>query len=163
MPLTDLEVKAAKPRQGIIKLSDGGGLQLWVTPHGAKRWRLAYRFGGVQKVIALGVYKTKGGTSQSEARAAREEAKKLLADGQVPAFVKRLAKATKATASANTFEVVAGELLEKKRREGKADRTVGKFEWLMTLARPTIGASHCRDNRSGGSRRASRCRSAWPA
>jgi len=35
-------------------------LQLWVTSDGAKRWRLAYRFGGVQKVLALGVYK-KGG------------------------------------------------------------------------------------------------------
>jgi len=60
MPLSDLEVKAAKPGQGVIKLSDGGGLQLWVTSDGAKRWRLAYRFGGVQKVLALGVYK-KGG------------------------------------------------------------------------------------------------------
>jgi len=78
--------------------------------------------------------------SLSEARAAREEAKKLLADGQDPAFVKKLAKATKATASANTFEAVAAELLAKKKREGKADRTVVKFEWLMTLARPTIGA-----------------------
>jgi integrase len=56
------------------------------------------------------------------------------------AFVKKLAKATKATASANTFEALAGELLEKKRREGKAYRTVGKFEWLMTLVRPAIGA-----------------------
>jgi integrase len=139
MPLSDLEVKAAKPGQGVIKLSDGGGLQLWVTSDGAKRWRLAYRFGGVQKVLALGVYK-KGGVSLSEARAAREEAKKLLADGQDPAFVKKLAKATKATASANTFEAVAAELLAKKKREGKADRTVVKFEWLMTLARPTIGA-----------------------
>jgi integrase len=140
MPLTDLEIKAAKPGQRIIKFSDGGGLQLWVTPDGAKRWRLAYRFGGAQKVVALGVYKTKGGMSLSEARAAREEAKRLLAGGQDPAFVKKLAKVTKATASANTFEAVAGELLEKKRREGKADRTVVKFAWLMTLARPTIGA-----------------------
>ena len=120
MPLSDLEVKAAKPGQGVIKLSDGGGLQLWVTPDGAKRWRLAYRFAGVQKVLALGVYK-KGGVSLSEARAAREEAKKLLADGQDPAFVKKLAKATKATASANTFEAVAAEFLE--RSGAKARRT----------------------------------------
>ena len=139
MALTDMGIRMAKPSPRLAKLSDGKGLQLWITPDGAKRWRLAYRFAGVQKVLALGVYK-KGGMSLSEARAAREEAKKLLASGQDPAFVKKLAKAAKATASANTFEGVAGELLEKKRREGKADRTVVKFEWLITLARPAIGA-----------------------
>jgi hypothetical protein len=46
MALTDLAIKHALPGSKIIKLSDGGGLQLWVTPDGAKRWRLAYRFGG---------------------------------------------------------------------------------------------------------------------
>jgi integrase len=30
--------------------------------------------------------------------------------------------------------------LEKKRREQKADRTIVKFEWFMSLARPAIGA-----------------------
>ena len=37
-------------------MSDGGGLQLWITPDGAKRWRLGYRFGGAQKALALRVY-----------------------------------------------------------------------------------------------------------
>jgi hypothetical protein len=44
MPLTDLAIKRALAGPKIIKLSDGGGLQLWLTPDGAKRWRLAYRF-----------------------------------------------------------------------------------------------------------------------
>jgi hypothetical protein len=55
MPLTDLAIKRARPGTKIIKLSDGGGLQLWITPDGAKRWRLAYRIGGVQKTLAIGV------------------------------------------------------------------------------------------------------------
>jgi hypothetical protein len=33
----------------------------------------------------------------------------------------------------------AAELLEKKRREAKADRTLEKMEWLPSLARPAIG------------------------
>ena len=49
MPLTEAAVRAAKPGPKIVKLSDGGGLQLWITPDGAKRWRLAYRFGGPKK------------------------------------------------------------------------------------------------------------------
>ena len=43
MALTDMEIRAAKPSARIVKLSDGGGLQLWLMPDGAKRWRLAYR------------------------------------------------------------------------------------------------------------------------
>jgi len=48
MALNDLAIKRAKPGPKIIKLSDGHGLQLWITPDGAKRWRMAYRFGGAQ-------------------------------------------------------------------------------------------------------------------
>ncbi|MFY9834752.1 MAG: Arm DNA-binding domain-containing protein, partial [Methylocystis sp.] len=101
MPLTDMEIRTAKPGARLIKLSDGGGLQLWIMPDGAKRWRFAYRLGGAQKLLAIGVYPA---TGLREAREAREEAKRLLADGQDPAFVKKVAKAAKATASANTFE-----------------------------------------------------------
>ena len=40
MLLTDLAIKRALSGPTIVKLSDGGGLQLWLTPDGAKRWRL---------------------------------------------------------------------------------------------------------------------------
>ncbi len=136
MPLTDVEIRAAKPGARIVKLSDGGGLQLWIMPDGAKRWRFAYRLAGLQKVLAIGVYPA---TGLREARDSREAAKRLLGEGQDPAIAKKLAKAAKASASANTFDAVAAELLDKKRREGKAVRTMGKVEWLLSLARPAIG------------------------
>ena len=136
MILTDAKIRAAKPGARLVKLSDGGGLQLWITPDGAKRWRLAYRLAGAQKSLAIGVYPA---TGLQVAREARKDAKRLLADGQDPAFVKKLAKATKATASANTFEAIAAELLDKKRREGKADQTLSKVEWLLSFARAAIG------------------------
>lgn len=44
MPLTDTVVRQAKPGDSTLKLSDGGGLQLWIEPRGSKLWRLAYRF-----------------------------------------------------------------------------------------------------------------------
>ena len=58
MALTDAECRAARPAAKLQKLTDGGGLQLWVQPSGARLWRLAYRFGGKQKLLALGVYPT---------------------------------------------------------------------------------------------------------
>jgi integrase len=137
MSLTDMEIRAAKPGARLVKLSDGGGLQLWIMPDGAKRWRFAYRFGGGQKLLAIGVYPAIG---LREAREARDEARRRLAGGMDPSHAKQLAKAAKATASANTFDAIAIELLDKKRRELKADRTLGKLEWLLSLTRPALGA-----------------------
>jgi hypothetical protein len=47
MALGDAKIRAAKPRAAIIKLSDGNGLQLWITPARGKgkHWKLAYRYG----------------------------------------------------------------------------------------------------------------------
>ncbi len=57
MPLTDTFVKQIKHsgRPAGDKHSDAQGLYLHVKEAG-KYWRLAYRFGGKQKTLALGVY-----------------------------------------------------------------------------------------------------------
>jgi integrase len=137
MALTDLAIKRALPGAKIMKLSDGGGLQLWITPDGAKRWRIAYRFGGSQKTLAVGVYPDVG---LRDARDAREDARKTLARGDDPLLVKRAAKAAKAKEGSNTFTAIAGELAEKKRREKKAAATMRKFDWFMTFAFPALGS-----------------------
>ena len=56
--LNDTRVCNAKRADRPIKLSDSGGLHLLVQPNGSKLWRLAYRFGGKQKTLAIGVYPT---------------------------------------------------------------------------------------------------------
>ena len=137
MALTDLAIKRALPGAKIMKLSDGGGLQLWITPDGAKRWRIAYRFGGSQKTLAVGVYPDIG---LKDARDAREDARKTLARGEDPLLVKRAAKAAKAKEGSNTFTAIAGELAEKKRREKKAAATMRKFDWFMSFAFPALGS-----------------------
>lgn len=136
MSLTDVEIRKAKPTSKLAKLSDGGGLQLWITSDGAKRWRLAYRFGGKQKLLAIGVYPAMG---LKEAREAREAAKTLLTEGRDPSAAKRLAKYQQAAANTNTFNALADELLDKARRENKTDRTLNKIAWLLRLARPALG------------------------
>jgi integrase len=137
MALTDLAIKRALPGAKIMKLSDGGGLQLWITPDGAKRWRIAYRFGGSQKTLAVGVYPDIG---LKDARDAREAARKTLAQGQDPLLVKKAAKAAKAEEGANTFAAIAGELREKKWRDKKAASTMRKFDWFMSFAFPGLGS-----------------------
>ncbi len=65
---------------GIAKLSDGGGLQIWVYSDGAKRWRMAYRFNAQQKTLAIGVYPAIG---LKEARAARDAAVYTLHEARI--------------------------------------------------------------------------------
>ena len=137
MPLTDLSIRRAPPGSKIVKLSDGGGLQLWITPDGAKRWRLAYRFAGSQKTLALGVYPEIG---LKDARESRDIARKVLARGDNPLAVKKATRAAKADGGANTFSAVATELAEKKRRDRKAAATLRKFDWFMTFALPALGS-----------------------
>ena len=103
-PLTELQIKSAKKRDKAYKLSDGSGLFLLINPDGAKYWRLGYRFNGKQKLLALGIYPE---ISLAQAREATKTARqKLLADID-PAQAKRIAKITKATDNANTFEAIA--------------------------------------------------------
>ncbi len=136
MALTQLQIEKAKPGDKRKKLSDGKGLQLWVEPDGAKRWRMAYRFDGKQLVYAIGVFPEIG---LKDAREATDAARKLLAAGIDPTQQKRLDKLTAAQERTNTFEAIAAELLDKKRREGCAKSTLTKSEWLLGIAKADLG------------------------
>ncbi|MCB2114149.1 MAG: DUF4102 domain-containing protein [Parvularculaceae bacterium] len=48
MPLSDSKIRNLKPLDRVQKLSDGGGLYLYVPPQGSKLWRMNYRFEGRQ-------------------------------------------------------------------------------------------------------------------
>jgi len=109
MALTEMEVKKAKQTEKPCKLTDGGGLFLLVQINGGKYWRLAYRFDGKQKTLALGIYPD---VSLSDARKRREQARKLLANGTDPSAVKQAAKQESRKTSevaANSFAVLAVE------------------------------------------------------
>lgn len=108
--LTDLFVRQVKPDPKPKKYSDERGLFLLVQPAGGKLWRLAYRFDGKQKTLALGVYPD---VSLARAREKRDEARKLLADGIDPGVHKQAAKAQHAERAGNSFEVVAREWFAK--------------------------------------------------
>jgi integrase len=137
MALTDVAIRGFKPAEKIQKKSDSEGLQLWLMPIGSKLWRYAYRYEGSQKTLALGQYPAVG---LAEARKRRDEAKAQLASGIDPARHKQRQKASKAISEANTFALIATELLAKKKREGKASATIGKREWLYSIANDAIGA-----------------------
>lgn len=86
MPLTALSCKNAEPSSKSFKLSDEKGLYLEVMPTGSKYWRMKYRFFNKEKKLAFGVFPE---VSLAEARANRDNARKLLAQGIDPSAHKQ--------------------------------------------------------------------------
>jgi integrase len=104
-PLSDTKVRTIKPAEKPQKLFDGGGLFLLVTPTGGKLWRLKYRFGGTEKLLAIGAYPQ---ISLADARQKRDQAIALVLNGADPSDTKKAQKAAGAIET-ETFEVIARE------------------------------------------------------
>ena len=105
MPLTDIKCRQCKPGEKLLKLSDGGGLQLHVFPNGSKLWRGAYRYAGKQKTFAMGSYPE---LSLQDARVAWKLARQQLDAGIDPTKERRVER-LRATSGRKTFEEVATE------------------------------------------------------
>lgn len=123
-PLTDVQIRTAKPKDKPYKLADGGGLYLLVNTDGAKYWRMDYRFAGVRRTLAFGKYPE---VTLAEARDKRLAARKLLDQDIDPGQEKKERARANAEASANTFEKLA--------REWHANKLP---TWSAATARDTI-------------------------
>jgi hypothetical protein len=119
MPLTDVQVRQARPREKVYKLRDERGLLLLVRPTGAKWWRLRYEFQGKENMLSLGVYPD---VSLSMARDRRDATGRLIADGMDPSKERQAEKEALKLAKSATFEKVARHYLAalaRKVRRGK--------------------------------------------
>jgi len=137
MALTDTFVKNVKSNGSTAgeKHTDGLGLYLHVKEAG-KYWRMAYRFTGKQKTLALGVYPD---VSLLKARQRRDKARELLADGIDPGAAKQEAKQAQVAALANTFEKVAIDWLTKTAADRTATTTKKIENWMTHDVYPYIG------------------------
>jgi len=134
--LTDLYIKNAKPGAKPYKLRPReDGLFIWVRPNGKKWWRFAYSFGGKENTLSLGTYPAK---SLSEARLARDDARKLLAAGIDPSQQRKNEKGKAERGAENTFRVLAEEWLSLK-SEAMAPITHNKARWMLDFAMPKLG------------------------
>ena len=137
MPLTDTFARNIKSTGAPAgdKHTDGGGMYLLVN-EGGKYWRMNYRFADKRKTLALGVYPA---VSLAKARARRDKARELLADGIDPSTAKQEDKQAKADAAANTFEAVARDWLVKTKAKRAAITHLKVATWLEKDAFPFIG------------------------
>jgi integrase len=125
MSLTDIQIRALKPGSALVKLSDGRGLQLWLSPSGLRTWRLYTRVNGRQVGVRLGTYPELG---LKEARLAAERARldllaeKSLAGGAAGSEID--------PGQAILFGAVKAQWLDQFERSHAAASTREKAQWL---------------------------------
>lgn len=84
MPLTDVAIRKALPRDRPYKLYDELGLFVHVQPGGSKLWRVRYTWQGKERALSPGAYPT---VTLAQARAARDRARDLIRQGIDPSVV----------------------------------------------------------------------------
>ena len=135
--LSNLLINKTKPQAKTLRLSDGRGMYLEISPKGGKWWRFKYRLDGKEKRISLGVYPDVG---LAAARDKREEARRLVAAGIDPTEHRKAAKVALVESTENTFEAIAREwfgLFSKQWVSGHADKIIRRLElnvfpWIGT-------------------------------
>lgn len=89
-----------------------------VRPSGQKPWRFKYRFNDKEQQLSVGTYPI---TGLKDARAKRDDAKRLLVEGIDPSADKKRKAIAAAIQANNTFGAVAREFLDKLDKEGGAN------------------------------------------
>ena len=139
MPLTDVAIRQAKPGTKRLRMFDGDGLYLELSPTGGKWWRFKYRYGGKERRLSLGIYPA---VSLRDARERCAAARKLVANGIDPAEARQAEKASRAEAGASSFEAVAREWYGKNKgawAPSHADKILRRLERDVF---PWIGTRH---------------------
>ena len=105
MGLTVTEIQKSRAGDKPYKLYDGDGLFLLVATGGGRLWRWKYRFGGKEKLMALGAFPE---VTLAMARERAIDARRSLAQGTDPMAQRK----TKKIAQGDTFEAVAWQWFE---------------------------------------------------
>lgn len=142
MALKDTEIRAFRPDDKPFKKADGKGLYLEVFPNGSKLWRLKYRFGGKEKRLALGSYPD---VTLADARKKRDQAKVQIENGVDPSLERKRKKASAKLSADDSFNAIGAEYIAKMKKEGRAEATLSKAHWFLSLLKPSIGAMPIRE------------------
>ena len=117
IPLSDTQIRQAKPKDKEYTLWDGGGLGLRVKSNGSKHWIFNYYTPYTKKRtnIGLGSYsKSKEGRSLAEARKYRDKYRGLLGKNVDPKDYRREQESKGQEANENTLQVVYKKWLKTK-------------------------------------------------
>jgi integrase len=112
--LSDVKVKAAKPKEKDYILTDGNGLQMRVRINGSKLWNFNYIQPVTKKRINMGLG-TFPEVSLAQARKKTVEARELVAQGLDPKEKRDAERHAKKAATEHTFENISAAWFELKK------------------------------------------------
>ena len=112
--LSDVKVKAAKPKEKDYILTDGNGLQMRVRINGSKLWNFNYIQPVTKKRINMGLG-TFPEVSLAQARKRTVEARELVAQGLDPKEKRDAERHAKKAATEHTFENISAAWFELKK------------------------------------------------
>ena len=137
-PLTNIEVKQAKPKEKEYCLFDGNGLALRIRKNGTKQWVFSYKrpYTKKQANVSFGSYPS---VSLAQAREFKEQARALLLNDIDPQEHKQEQHQKETQARENTFELVAAKWLEVKKASVKADTANDIWRSLELHIFPELG------------------------
>jgi len=136
MALTDAKIRNLKPKDKPYKTTDYSGLYVLSNPNGSRLWRFKYRFKDKEKLLSIGSYPE---ISLLEARAIRDNARKQIANNIDPNEAKKEKKFLDRLQDGNTFAKVAEQYVAKLIKEGRAENTLKKLDWLLDMANADLG------------------------
>ncbi len=137
-PLTNTEVKQAKPKDKAYKLSDGGGLQLRIRPNGTKTWLLDYLkpFTKTRTSLSFGSYPD---VPLAYARKKRQDAKDLLVENIDPKNYRQEIEQQETDKLNDTLESVAASWFKIYKTKVKAKTADNCWNSLKTYIFPKLG------------------------
>jgi integrase len=137
MPLTNAEVKSAKPAEKPYKLADQHGLFLLVKPSGSKLWQYKYRIAGKEGLFSIGQYPD---ISLADARDSHAKARALVREGTHPKHQRELEDLEKTKSAINTFRAIANDWMSVKKKSWSASYSRQVEHNLKSDVYPKIGA-----------------------
>jgi len=137
-PLSDTQIRQAKPKAKEYTLWDGGGLCLRIKPNGSRSWIYSYYrpTNGKRANLSLGQYPA---VSLALARQFRQEQQSVLGRGLDPSIYKSEQLQQSRLAHANTLQQVSNEWLIVKRTKVTKDYAKDVERSLEKHIFPTLG------------------------
>lgn len=138
-PLTDTQIRHAKPRDKEYSLSHGQGLGIRVRTNGTKEWIFRYKrpFTGVRTAIKLGDYPD---LTITDAQDSRTDCLNLLAKDIDPLEARTIKDREEKDNKANTLELVAAKWFEVKKTKITEDFAKDVWRSLDSHIFPKLGS-----------------------
>lgn len=134
--LTDLKIKALKPKEKPFKLLDGDRLYIEVRPSGKKFWRMRFKLKGKDGLFTIGEYPS---VSLYHARRERDKAAELLSKGLDPNLEKKAEALRQRREDSSTFYAVSEDYHSKKKGD-LSEHYANQFSVIMGRdVYPSIG------------------------